>query len=266
MNEGKQREIFIAMFKYSVVVKGIERKLTDLDFKVTTVSERLDDHMEHSGGRAALFILYLTGDIAEDSAQRAQLFRLCGIAEDKKQKILLIGEERSYEDLMNHLPALRSYAWINRPVNMELLEQTVFRVVDNIDPASGETIADKKPRILIVDDDPSYAKMVREWIKDKYRVDIVTAGMQAITFLLKVRETEPINMILLDYEMPVVDGPQVLQMLRQEPQTANIPVVFLTGIGTKEAVGRVMELKPDGYVLKSTTREDLLAFLAKKIK
>ena len=90
--------------------------------------------------------------------------------------------------------------------------------------------------------------------------------MQAISFLLKVPEKEKVNLILLDYEMPIVDGPQVLQMLRQEPATANIPVVFLTGVGTREGVSRVMELKPDGYILKSTTRDDLLAFLDSKLK
>ncbi len=103
--------------------------------------------------------------------------------------------------------------------------------------------------------------MVREWIKDTYKTDVVTSGMHAITFLLK----NPVNLILLDYEMPVVDGPQVLQMLREEEATSNIPVIFLTGNGTKEAVTRVMELKPDGYVLKSTTREDLLNYLSKKL-
>ncbi len=107
--------------------------------------------------------------------------------------------------------------------------------------------------------------MVREWIKDIYRVDIVTAGMQAITFLVKVKENDPVDLILLDYEMPVVDGPQVLQMLKQEPMTANIPVVFLTGIGTKEAVSRVMELKPEGYILKSTTRDELRSYLSGKL-
>ena len=65
--------------------------------------------------------------------------------------------------------------------------------------------------------------------------------------------------------MPVVDGPQVLQMLREEPETANIPVIFLTGIGTKEAVQRVMALKPSGYILKTTTRDDLLIYLREKL-
>ena len=107
--------------------------------------------------------------------------------------------------------------------------------------------------------------MVRLWIKDKYRVDIVTAGMQAISFLLRQEEGDKVDLVLLDYEMPVVDGPQVLQMLRQEEATAHIPVIFLTGVGTKEAVSRVMGLRPDGYVLKTTSRENLLAYLEKKL-
>ena len=42
--------------------------------------------------------------------------------------------------------------------------------------------------------------------------------------------------------MPVVDGPQVFQMLRQEPSTQNIPVVFLTGVGGKDQVERALSL------------------------
>ena len=99
--------------------------------------------------------------------------------------------------------------------------------------------------------------MVREWIKDFYNVGVVTAGMQAITYLMKNK----VDLILLDYEMPIVDGPQVFQMLKSEPELENIPVVFLTGVGTREGVARVMELKPNGYILKSTTREDLLKSL-----
>ena len=109
-------------------------------------------------------------------------------------------------------------------------------------------------RILIVDDDPAYAKMVSGWIKDQYTVNIVTAGMHALKFLIKNK----VDLILLDYEMPVVDGPQVLEMIRSDPDLMNIPVVFLTGISSRESIERVLSLKPAGYILKNTTREDLL--------
>ncbi|MBR3561060.1 MAG: response regulator [Oscillospiraceae bacterium] len=54
--------------------------------------------------------------------------------------------------------------------------------------------------------------------------------------------------------MPVTSGAQVLEMIRSEPGTAHIPVIFLTGKDDSEGVRRVLELKPDGYILKSIDR------------
>lgn len=254
------KEIAILMFQYSVVVKGIERKLTDMEYSVTTVAEHLEDEARRLAGRVAMFILYLPGDIMDDPMKKKKLQLIVEAAAGSNQKMVVIGEEKYQDDLRSEISDLRNYSWLSRPIDMKVLEKTVTAEMEK-----SEAVFVKK-RILIVDDDPSYAKMVREWIKEKYRVDIVTAGMQAITFLLKVPEDEKVDLILLDYEMPVVDGPQVLQMLRQEEATAHIPVIFLTGVGTKEAVSRVMSLRPNGYILKSTTKADILDVLGKKLR
>ena len=58
--------------------------------------------------------------------------------------------------------------------------------------------------------------------------------------------------------MPVTNGPQVLEMLRSDPDTRSIPVMFLTGKSDKESVMQVLALKPEGYFLKSIKREELL--------
>ncbi|MBQ7725022.1 MAG: response regulator [Lachnospiraceae bacterium] len=112
----------------------------------------------------------------------------------------------------------------------------------------------KKKNILLVDDDPAFLKMVKEWLSSKYKVTIVSSGMQAITYIAK---NTP-DLILLDYEMPVTTGPQVLEMIRSEMSTSNIPVIFLTGKGDKQSITKVLRLKPDGYILKTAGREKLL--------
>ena len=66
------------------------------------------------------------------------------------------------------------------------------------------------------------------------------------------------DLILLDHEMPVTSGPQVLEMLRSDPDTSRIPVIFLTGKGDKESVMQVVALKPEGYFLKTIEKEELL--------
>lgn len=253
MSEGQKRLVLVVM-QYSVVVKGIERKLSDAGYKASILSENFEQIMDLAG-TTDLFILYLPSDIVDKGDKLTVLSFICDKVNKSGRNMIIIGEEKDHDDLFNKVPVIGDYAWLDRPIEMESLRPAIENAVSGIGAES------EKKRILIVDDDPSYAKMVKEWIKDKYQTDIVTAGMQAITFLLKNK----VNLILLDYEMPVVDGPQVLQMLRQDDATKDIPVVFLTGVGSKDSVQRVMALKPTGYILKSTTRENLLDYLKSKL-
>lgn len=165
--------------------------------------------------------------------------------------VLLIGEKQSRDAFIESNPHWEGFSWLDRPLKMDEFEAAVKSAMES----------EGKKKILVVDDDPDYAKMVKSWLKDSYQVHSVTSGMNAISFLLAT----PVDIILLDYEMPVVDGPQVLQMLRQEPATRDIPIIFLTGVSTREEVERVMALKPNGYVLKSATKEKLLEYLREKI-
>jgi len=252
------KKVLLIAYQFSVVVKSIENKLKELGYTVNSLS----DNMELLKGlldASDLVVMYLPNDAGDDSEKINDISLICDSVKDAGINMIFIGDPSCKDTLSRIIPRIEGFEWVNRPLDIEKFAHTVSKAI--------ETRPDifAKKRILLIDDDPSYAKMIREWIKDSYRVDIVTAGMQAIKFLLKVKEDEPVDLILLDYEMPVVDGPQVLQMLRQDPATADIPVVFLTGIGTKEAVARVMALKPKGYILKSTTRENLMVFLHEKL-
>ena len=83
---------------------------------------------------------------------------------------------------------------------------------------------------------------------------MANSGLQAIKYLGKSK----VDLILLDHEMPVTSGPQVLEMLRSDPETSSIPVIFLTGKSDKESVMAVVELRPEGYFLKNIKKEELL--------
>lgn len=206
------------MYQYSVVVKGIERKLTEMGFDVEIMTENFEKVDEYSEFTDT-FIIYLPADIMDSKIRKSELADFCERIQECDGKLIIIGEKKYHHDLDAIIPIIDNYCWFDRPVDVAQLGNAIKN--GSIDLASQS----EKKRILIVDDDASYAGMVREWIKDIYRADVVTAGMQAITFLLKNK----VDLVLLDYEMPVVDGPQVLQMLRQEPTTKDIPVVFLTG-------------------------------------
>lgn len=253
-----QNNIVILTFQKSVIVQGIEKNLAGAGFNVTTLAGSFDK-LNALTQTTGFFLAYLPGDMAGDRAKLAMLSMITETIMESRKGMIIIGEKKDYPDILQAVPEARGFKWLYRPVDINTLKETITQELER------NTAPEVKKRILIVDDDPSYARMVKEWIKEYYKVDIVTAGMQAITFLLKVPENEKVDLILLDYEMPVVDGPQVFQMLRQESDTADIPVVFLTGVGTREGVSRVMELKPEGYILKSATRENILGYLREKL-
>ncbi len=114
-----------------------------------------------------------------------------------------------------------------------------------------------KKHILVVDDDPMMLKLIKEYLHEEYDVATAINGKIALKFL----EKKNTDLILLDYEMPVEDGPAVLSKLRGNSKTADIPVVFLTGITDSEKIKKVLVMKPQGYLLKPIERTKLMEIL-----
>lgn len=84
----------------------------------------------------------------------------------------------------------------------------------------------------------------------------VTEADSSISAIKSLTINRP-DLVLLDYEMPVCDGRQALEMIRSDKEIADIPVMFLTGKGDIESVRKVMALKPEGYLLKTLSDEDV---------
>jgi len=111
-----------------------------------------------------------------------------------------------------------------------------------------------RPRILVVDDSTIIHKTLKSYMENDYDVSSAISGMAALKFL-NVKE---VDLILLDYEMPEMSGPDVLKKLRENPMTADIPVVFLTGINDASKIQKALVLKPDGYLLKPVEKSMLM--------
>lgn len=108
--------------------------------------------------------------------------------------------------------------------------------------------------VLIIDDDLMMLRLVKEELKDKYNVATAISGKIGLKFL----EKRTTDLILLDYEMPEENGAEVLEKLRANPQTKNIPVVFLTGMNNREKIKQLVAMKPQGYLLKPIKCEQLV--------
>lgn len=116
-----------------------------------------------------------------------------------------------------------------------------------------EEYKNRKPKILIVDDSEFMRGKMVKLLQAGY--DLIEAS-SSISAIKKIAVNRP-DLVLLDYEMPVCDGRQALEMIRSENDIADIPVMFLTGRGDRESIKNVVALKPAGYLLKNMSDEEI---------
>lgn len=149
-------------------------------------------------------------------------------------------------------------------LNCAILDNTLIRACCRIMNISyAETISaakasqfgvENKKTILLVDDSALQNRISKNILEPTYAVRVSMSATQAIEV---INEKKP-DLIVLDYDMPEVDGYKFLRVLRENNSTADIPVIFLTGIVDKEHISKVIPLKPDGYLLKPVSAEKLL--------
>lgn len=103
-------------------------------------------------------------------------------------------------------------------------------------------------RVLVIDDDPDIRHITRVALSRMGGMEVTEAG--GALEGLRLAEQELPEAILLDVMMPGLDGTAVLRMLRENPKTASIPVVFLTARLSEMDEGRMAVLGAQGLVKK----------------
>ncbi len=223
-----------------ILVKKVRDAGTGCDF----VRWKIDDINSNITDVSLITLFMEDGERPEEEV----IHFLIDLMDEKSLQMILIGEQYDIQGLLDRIPGRLIFKTFPRPVDNALFVKTVTEYL--VKASKGEF----RKSILIVDDDTQYLTMVREWLKGTYKVSMANSGLQAIKWLGKNK----VDLILLDHEMPVTSGPQVLEMLRSDSETKSIPVMFLTGKGDKESVMAVVALKPEGYFLKGIQKDELL--------
>ncbi|MCR5179093.1 MAG: response regulator [Lachnospiraceae bacterium] len=254
-NSDKNNKVLVISAKEAFIAKALQKNLRDAGYEVSYSKADVESISAYTD-QVSIFILYMDEDIT-GGMNLLVFLKDMSVAEDKM--VILIGTPDEFNMATSVLPKENLAAWFERPIDMHALLDKV-RCLSDL-----KAIENRKKSILVVDDDVTYLRMVHSWLKDSYRVSIVNSGMQAITWLAK----NQVDLVLLDYEMPVTSGPSVLEMLKSEVGTSSIPVMFLTGKSDKASIKKVIGLKPERYLLKTISREELLEelekyFIAKK--
>ncbi|MBK8903235.1 MAG: response regulator [Anaerolineaceae bacterium] len=112
--------------------------------------------------------------------------------------------------------------------------------------------------VLVVDDEPLTQDLLRLMLEPAgFRVTGAEHGLEA---LQKVQESKP-DIMILDVMMPHMDGLTVCRKIRSNPQTADLPIVMLSGKTHLNAVEEGMEAGANRYLAKPMSRNDLIQSL-----
>lgn len=236
-------QILVTGEKESFLIRVLMKKMGEAGIPSRFVPFTVND-LNAAWDGTCLVVMYMESDF--DTGSTVLHFLIDKLAESGVQ-IVPIGEELDIKHMVDTVPGDLLHKTYTRPIDNEKFIADVKQLHGKI--AAGEF----KKTILIVDDDPNYMSVIREWLKSNFKIAMANSGLQAIKWLGKNKA----DLILLDYEMPVTTGPQVLEMLRSESETRDIPVMFLTGKSDKESVMNVLSLKPEGYFLKTIEKDDL---------
>ena len=117
-----------------------------------------------------------------------------------------------------------------------------------------------KKRILVVDDDAMNLMLTKRILEKEYNVLLAESGKEA---LLKMKG-EKIDLVLLDIEMPRMNGIETFERMKDIP--ADIPVIFLTASGDEEDVKSAIKLGAVNYLKKPFQPHELMRRVAKEFE
>jgi len=118
------------------------------------------------------------------------------------------------------------------------------------------------PCVLIVDDDPEVLEVMKNYLIEDCRVATVMGGRQAIEYV----QRNHVDVILLDVEMPIMDGFRTLELLRNMSECINVPIILVTGRNDRYTVLNSLCKGVDGYLVKPVNKETVLSKINEVIR
>jgi diguanylate cyclase (GGDEF)-like protein len=110
-------------------------------------------------------------------------------------------------------------------------------------------------KILVVDDDPDILDLLTSTLQEEFEVITASCGQDV---LARLKTSKP-NLIVLDYMLPDVIGPEICKIVRKDPLLSNTPILMLTGKGEVNDKVDGLEAGADDYMLKPFSPQELIA-------
>ena len=239
--------MFIGENTGSFIFKSIKDSLSALGYDSVFVApdaKAIGAQVEKAGK-----IIIYGGSYLEDSPDA--IVYLKDYCMETETQISIVGFPEEVDNVKNVFPEPLIHKIYERPINVKELVTYIKEDLDS------EIENEHMKSVLVVDDSGTMLRTVKSWLSGKYKVSIASSATMAISFLAN---NTP-DLILLDFEMPICSGPQLMEMIHAEPSTKDVPVIFLTSKGDIDSVKQVLKLKPEGYLLKSMKQDEIVSYI-----
>lgn len=120
-----------------------------------------------------------------------------------------------------------------------------------------------KKNIVAVDDSGIILKMLEKLLGEEYAYMGFSKGMRALKYLKEARTPD---LIILDIEMPIIDGYEMLEMIRKKEELKETPVLFLTSNNDKEHVVKARKAGANDYIVKPVDENVFMDKVRKLLK
>jgi len=170
-------------------------------------------------------------------------------ANNKQIPIITIGSIEEYGILnIDKIPLISEI--LNHPMSFKDILEALKKHFKTEDSSpiivQKQVSAYRRKHILLVDDAGIILRALKLMLSEDYEISLANSGTAALS---SIKRNRP-DAILLDYEMPILDGKETLEKLREDDETKDIPVFFLTGVANRKKIKAIASLKPQGYLLK----------------
>jgi CheY-like chemotaxis protein len=271
VSDRKEKVLF--MKKLKILVTGKNRRIAtdicnhlaeDRDYSVIKCAAKQDDLFRTVPNEMPKVIIICLGDEKKETIRVYDILKEC--AKLGALTIIVVANQED-KSLFIKYTNLDKMFFLSRPVSLYVLYDKLEEVekkytgedddyallTEYVNPNSDRIT---RKHILAVDDNAEQLMQIKEHLKEFYEVTLVGSGKDALKFLKKRK----VDLILLDYMMPEMDGPEVITQIREDSELAKIPVMFLTGVKDKSKVIKTLvELKPQGYIVKPSKKSALVA-------
>jgi len=169
-----------------------------------------------------------------------------------KIPVIFISSRDDKESVFKGL-TLGAVDYFIKPFDTEKLIESIEKQLDPENKNKIENKEEIRPNVLIIDDITAMLRTIHFSLRNKYNITLLSKSEFVIEYL-KENETD---LILLDLIMPVINGFDLIPMIKELPNYSNIPIIVISTDGKLDTVSKVLNLGANDFIVKPFAEEEL---------